>query len=63
MGLFWDLIQQGQISDAQSRASSLEDRVRMLEQQLRDTQRLLHEVIVRLEHSVGEDVNRDGNIG
>jgi hypothetical protein len=63
MGLFWDLIQQSQISEARSRATSLEDRVRDLELELRETQRLLHEVIRRLETSTGEDVNRDGRIG
>lgn len=63
MGLFWDLIQQSQISDARSRATSLEDRVRALEDDLRETQRLLHDALVRLENSVGADLNRDGRIG
>jgi hypothetical protein len=63
MGLFWDLIQQSQISDARRQADSVEDRVRALELELRETQRLLREVLVRLENSVGEDLNRDGRIG
>ena len=63
MGLFWDLIQQSQISDARRHATSIEDRVRALEEELQKTQSLLHEVIQRLENSIGEDLNRDGNIG
>jgi hypothetical protein len=63
MGLFWDLIQQSQISDARRHATSIEDRVRALEEELQNTQVLLREVIQRLENSIGEDLNRDGNIG
>ena len=35
MGLFWDLIQQSQIEDQKDRASTLEDRVAYLENELR----------------------------
>lgn len=63
MGLFWDLIQQSQISETRSQATSTADRVRLLEEELRETRQLLHEVIKRLENSIGEDLNRDGQIG
>lgn len=70
MGLFWDLLQQSQLSDQSARtgrlsdrATQLEGRVRYLEEQLRNTQTLLHEVIKRLETIAGEDLNRDGRIG
>ena len=33
MGLIWDLIQQGQIGDAQNRTHTLEQRVRDLEEE------------------------------
>ncbi len=63
MGLFWDLIQQTQISTTRQKAASLEERVRLLEADLRQTQSLLHEVIQRLEKAVGQDLDRDGRVG
>lgn len=63
MGLFWDLIQQGQISDQKSRSESLEWRVQNLEQELAQTRRLLQLLLERLENVVGEDLNRDGKVG
>jgi hypothetical protein len=63
MGLFWDLIQQGQISEARDRAGSLEKRVEQLEQSLEDTRRLLAALLQRLEQHFGEDIDRDGTIG
>ena len=63
MGLFWDLVQQSQLSDQRAHASSLEQRVQILEGELRRTQELLHSALERLEKHVGEDLNRDGRIG
>ena len=63
MGLFWDLYQQSQISKHQERAGAVEQRVAMLERELEDTRRLLHEVIGRLEKHVGADLNSDGRVG
>ena len=63
MGLFWDLIQQSQISEQKERASTLEDRVAHLEGELRRTQELLHALVQRLEEAIGEDIDRDGKIG
>lgn len=63
MGLFWDLYQQSQISDHSSRAGALEERVALLERELARTQRVLHEVIGRLEKHLGQDLDRDGRIG
>ena len=39
MGLFWDLIQQSQISDQREKSDDLNTRVRLLEGELRRTQR------------------------
>ena len=58
MGLFWDLIQQSQISDARRHVTSIEERVPPLEEKLQKTQLLLHEVIQCLESSLGEDLRR-----
>ena len=63
MGLFWDLIQQSQISSQQSRAESMEQRVYDLEIQLDDTRRLLNQLVNILEQHFGQDIDGDGRIG
>ena len=63
MGLFWDLIQQSQINTARRQSSSLEERMASLESELRATQQLLHDLIIRLENVTGQDLNRDGRVG
>jgi hypothetical protein len=63
MGLFWDLYQQSQISEHAQRSGALESRVARLEDELRRTQQLMHEVIARLEQHVGVDLDRDGRVG
>ena len=63
MGFVWDLIQQGQISDASSRAESLEARVDLLEHELRKTNTTLIELLKALERRFGEDLDRDGRVG
>ena len=63
MGLFWDLIQQSQISSQSSQTDSLERRVAELERQVDAMNHLLRELVTRLEQRLGEDVNRDGRIG
>jgi len=63
MGLFWDLVQQSQISDQQEKADSLEQRVAYLEDQLRKTQQLLVSTLEVLEKHTGKDIDGDGQIG
>jgi hypothetical protein len=63
MGFFWDLYQQSQLSDHQSRADNLTDRVAWLESELTRTQQLLRDVIARLEQHVGQDLDGDGRTG
>jgi hypothetical protein len=63
MGLFWDLIQQSQISEQRNRAATLEQRVAQLEAELLQTRRLVHALLQRLEKELGEDIDRDGRIG
>ena len=63
MGLFWDLIQQSQISDQREKSRDLNDRVRLLEGELQRTQRTLHELVMLLEKRFGEDLDADGKIG
>jgi chaperonin cofactor prefoldin len=63
MGVFWDLLQQSQISEHRDRAESLEARVERLEQENDRLATLLREVIGRLEKHVGVDLDKDGRIG
>ena len=63
MGLFWDLLQQSQISTQGERTATVETRVNYLEAELRRTQELLHNVIHRLETKVGVDLDQDGHVG
>ena len=63
MGLFWNLIQQSQISDQKSKASTLEVRVAYLENELHKTQQLLIKTLQVLEEQSGKDINGDGKIG
>jgi len=63
MGLFWDLIQQSQISDQSARAESLEQRIERLERELADTRATLNELLQILERHVGRDLDNDGRVG
>jgi len=63
MGLFWDLLQQSQISDQRGRADSLEARVRELERELDKTQRVVRDLIAVLEKEFGKDLDGDGRVG
>ena len=63
MGLFWDLLQQSQISHQGERADTLETRMTRLEREVDQLSRLLRDVIARLEKHVGADLDQDGRIG
>lgn len=63
MGLFWDLMQQSQISKQRDQSEDLSARVRTLESELQRTQRTLHDLVALLEKRFGEDIDRDGKIG
>ena len=63
MGLFWNLIQQSQISEQRDFSTSLEQRVRNLENALSQTQKTLHDLVLILEKEYGKDINGDNRIG
>lgn len=63
MGLIWDLIQHGQISEAKSRAATVEARVEQLEAELQRTNETLMSLLRALERRFGEDLDRDGRVG
>ncbi|MBC2844059.1 hypothetical protein [Winogradskyella flava] len=63
MGLFWDLIQQGELDEQKNKAESLEERVKDLEYELSSTKALLLKTLKILEERSGTDINNDGQIG
>ncbi len=63
MGLFWDLIQQSQISEQKQKSTDLDSRVRRLEGELQRTQQVVHDLVTLLEQKFGQDIDRDGRIG
>jgi hypothetical protein len=63
MGLFWDLMQQSQISDQRKRAESLEDRVAWLEDEVDRQNELIQRMLQVLENTVGQDIDGDGTVG
>ena len=63
MGLFWDLIQQSQISNQRSTTDSLEERVTRLENQLREMQQQQLSLLKTLEKNFGRDLDGDGQVG
>jgi hypothetical protein len=63
MGLFWDLIQQSQISTQRTATSSLDERVARLESQLREMQQVQLSLLKTLEKNFGRDIDGDGKIG
>ena len=63
MGIFWDLIQQSQISDQRSRSDTNEERITRLEEELYDVRKLLHKLVQTLETHFGEDIDGGGRVG
>jgi hypothetical protein len=63
MGLFWDLIQQSQISQQRSSTESLDDRVRDLERELREVKQIQLRLLQTLETHFARDLDGDGRVG
>ena len=63
MGLFWDLMQQSQISEQENATHSLEERVAALEAQLNETRQLQHRLLEILEEHFNRDLDGDGRVG
>jgi hypothetical protein len=63
MGLFWDLIQQSQISDQREQTGSLAERIVRLEGELVEMKRRHTDLLLMLERHFGQDLNQDGRIG
>ncbi|MEO9885264.1 MAG: hypothetical protein ABJR05_08355 [Balneola sp.] len=63
MGIFFDLMQQNELEKQQAQADTLEDRVGILEQELKKTSELLNKTLQVLETHVGKDIDGDGKTG
>jgi hypothetical protein len=63
MGLFWDLIQQSQISQQRDSTESLGQRVNALEEELRAVQRIQLQLLQTLEEHFQRDLDGDGRVG
>ena len=63
MGIFWDLLQQDELDKQQKQANSLEDRVELLENELKSTKALLKKTLVALETHLSQDIDEDGEVG
>jgi hypothetical protein len=62
MGLFWDLIQQSQISNQRDSHDSLEERVQYLERDIGELKRVQLRLLETLEAHFGRDIDGDGRI-
>jgi len=63
MGIFWDLMQQDELNKQQKQADSLEDRVKLLENELAQTKELLKKTLSALETYTSKDIDGDGKLG
>jgi cell division protein FtsB len=62
MGLFWDLIQQSQISQQRTSTESLDQRVQTLETQVRELKQIQLRLLETLEQHFGRDLDGDGRV-
>jgi len=63
MGVLWEIVQTGLMYGHYRKSDSIEDRVQVLEEQLKLTQNTLRELVKKLEELHGIDIDQDGKIG
>ena len=63
MGIFWDLVQQDELEEQKKQASSIEERVKLLEEDLTNTKALLKKTLMALETYLVKDIDGDGKTG
>lgn len=63
MGIFWDLVQQDELEEQKKQASSIEERVKLLEEDLVNTKALLKKTLMALETHLVKDIDGDGKTG
>ncbi len=63
MGALWEIVQTGLMYGQYKKSDSTEDRVKMLEDQLRQTQDTLRKLVKKIEEIHGLDIDGDGKVG
>ena len=63
MGFLWEIVQSGFVYGQHQKTASIEERVDLLEAQLRDTQDTIRKLVKKLEELHGLDVDGDGRVG
>jgi len=63
MGIFFDLMQQEELDKQQKQADTLEERVELLEAELKSTRELLIKTLHALETHLNKDIDGDGVTG
>jgi len=63
MGIFWDLLQQDELEKQQNQTDNVEERVKLLEEDLANTKALLKKTLIALETHLVKDIDGDGKMG
>jgi hypothetical protein len=63
MGIFWDLMQQDELDKQQNQTDNVEERVKILEEDLAKTKALLKKTLIALETHLVKDIDGDGKMG
>lgn len=63
MGIFWDLMQQDELDKQQNQTDNVEERVKLLEEDLAKTKALLKKTLIALETHLVKDIDGDGKMG
>lgn len=63
MGFLWEIVQSGFVYGQHQKTESIEERVALLEGQLRETQATIRKLVMKLEELHGLDVDGDGRVG
>ena len=61
MGIFWELMQEDEMEKQRSKADSLEERVKHLEEELGKTRKLFRKTLEALEQHIQKDIDGDGS--
>lgn len=63
MGIFWDLMQEDELEKQKEQASSVEERVKILEEEMANTKALLRKTPVAIETHLVKDIDGEGKTG
>lgn len=63
MGMLWEIVQTGLMYGQKCKSDTVEDRVKLLEDRLNQTQETLRNLVRKLEQLQGLDIDGDGRVG